>query len=230
MLIPLRRQSLWPTSLGAPVAVARPRRRLVRGLAKLALVVPIAGMVLGCSAAGDIDNADNNVILNIEGITFVSSPFGDVLTSGKTILDDTATFIFSAVIKAPITTDPSITIPDLQIIALERYEVTFTRTDGGTSVPPGFTRGISGIVRLTEPGAEEVVLTTLSSLVVAPSTTKAQPPISFLIAPGTEQGTNFANIQVNARIQFFGRTLSGDIVSVVGNIGINFANFGDTNS
>lgn len=230
MRTPLRSQSSWPTSLGAPVAVARSPRRLLRGLAKLALVLPVAGMVLGCTAAGDIDNSANNVILILEEILLVSDPFGDVLTSGQIILDDTVTFTLSAVLKAPITTNPSITNPDLQNIALERYEVTFTRTDGGTSVPPGFTRGISGIVRLTEPGSETAVLTTLNSLVVVPSTVKAQPPISFLISPGTEQGTNFANIQVNARIQFFGRTLAGDEVTVVGNIGINFANYGDTNS
>lgn len=230
MLTPLRSQSSWPTSLGAPVAVARSRRRLLRGLAKLALVLPVAGMVLGCSAAGDVDNASNSVLLIIEEVLLVSDPFGDVLTSGQVILDDTATFSFAAVLKAPVTTDPSITTPDLQNIALERYEVTFTRTDGGTAVPPGFTRGISGLVRLTEPGTAEAALTTLSSLVVVPSTIKAQPPISFLISPGTEQGTNFANIQVNARIQFWGRTLAGDEVTVVGNIGINFANYGDTNS
>jgi hypothetical protein len=187
-------------------------------------------MVFGCSAAGDIDNAANNVILNIEAINLVSDPWGDVLTTGGTILDDTADFTFSAVIKAPITTNPALLLPELQNIALERYEVTFTRTDGGTAVPPGFTRGISGVVRLSETSAEEVVLSTFGGLVVVPSTTKAQPPISFLIDPGTEPDTNFANIQVNARIQFFGRTFAGDQVIVVGNIGINFANYGDTNS
>jgi len=230
MLTPLRSQSSWRTSLGAPGAVARPRRGLVRGLAKLALVLPVVGMVLGCSTAGTLDNTNNAVILNIEEIELVSDPWGDILTSGGTILDDTATFVLSAVIKAPVSTDPSITTPELQSIAMERYEVTFTRTDGGTTVPPGFTRGISGIVRLTEPSADEIVLTPFSSLVVMPSTTKAQPPLSYLITPGSEPDTNFTNIQVNARIQFFGRTLAGDEVTVVGYLGINFANYGDDNS
>jgi hypothetical protein len=198
-------------------------------LARLALVLPVAGLAIGCTADGEIDNADNNVILNIEELLLTSEPFGDVLTSGGTILDDTVQVDFSAVLKAPITTNPQLVQPDLQSIALERYEVTFTRTDGGTVAPPGFTRGISGLVRLTEPAAEEVVLLTLSNIVIAPSTTKAQPPISYLISPGSEPGTNFTNIQVNARIQFFGRTLSGQQVTVVGNVGINFANYGDDN-
>ena len=91
-------------------------------------------------------------------------------------------------------------------------------------------RGVTGLVRLTEPSAEEVKITTIPNVVIVPSTTKAQPPISYLISPGTEQGTNFANIQVNARVQFFGKTLAGDEVTVVANIGVNFANYGDNNT
>jgi hypothetical protein len=186
-------------------------------------------MILGCSAEGTVDNGANNVILIVELVQLESDPFGDVLTSGGTILDDVALFDMAAVLKAPISTSPNTLRPDLQNVALERYEVTFTRTDGGTLLPPGFTRGISGLVRLSEPGSEAALVTPLS-IIVVPSTIKAQPPISFLISPGSEEGTNFINIQVNARIQFFGRTLAGDEVTVVANIGINFANYGDDNS
>lgn len=218
------------TSLGAPVAAGRPRRGLARALAKLVLVLPVAAAVIGCSANGDVDELASSVIFNIESFEVQSVPFGDMITSGGTILDDAVTFELSAVLKAPITTNPQVTAPDLQIIALDHYEVTFTRTDGGTAVPPGFTRGITGVVRLSEPGTQQVNVTTLSNIVIAPSTTKAQPPLSFLISPGSEPSTNFTNIQVNARIQFFGTTTGGDPVTVVGNIGINFADYGDDNS
>ncbi|MGD8328614.1 MAG: hypothetical protein PVJ49_04205 [Acidobacteriota bacterium] len=223
-----RTQRSWRTSLGAPRA-GRTVRDIASRLGKLALLVPLAALVVGCSATGDVDNTDNNVILNIEDMQLVSDPFGDVLTIGGVILDDTISVDFSAVLKAPITTNPTVTQPDLQSIALDRYEVTFTRTDGGTSVPAGFQRGIAGLVRLTEPQAEEVVVLTVSNIVIVPSTTKSQPPISYLISPGIETGTNFTNIQVNARIEFFGHTLAGDPVSVVGNLGINLANYGDDN-
>lgn len=192
------------------------------------LALTIAAFGAGCTVPGDVDNADNNVILNIEGISFVSDPFGDVLTSGGTILDDSISVDLSAVLKAAIATDPNVVTPDLQNIALDRYEVTFTRTDGGTAAPPGFTRGVSGLVRLSVPQATDANVLTVP-IVLVPSTIKAQPPISYLISPGSEPGTNFTNIQVNARVQFFGRTLSGHQVTVVGNIGINFANFGDDN-
>ncbi len=231
MLTPLRSLRSWPTSLGAPVAAVRSgRNRPVRGIGKVALTMMAVGLLAGCSANGELDNSQNNVVLQIEAIELVSSPWGDVLTSGGTILDDTADVTFTAVLKGPISTNPLNSTPELQNVQLEKYEVTFTRTDGGTAVPPGFTRGIAGLVRLTELGAEEIIDLDVPGVVIVPSTIKAQPPISFLIDPGTELGTNFPNIQVNAQIRFFGRTIAGDQVTAIANIGVNFANYGDDNS
>ncbi len=231
MLTSLRSHgSSWPTSLAAPAANPRRGRRtpFMRSLARLALVLPLASMIIGCNT--DLGDTAANVILNIDTIVQESDPFGDVISSSNIILEDTIAITLSAFLKAPISTDPTIVLPEFQNVNLERYEVTYTRTDGGTAVPPGFTRGLSGTVRLTAIGSEELTQLTLTGLVLVPSTIKAQPPISFLISPGSEPVTNFTNIQVNARIQFFGRTIAGDPVTVVGNIGINFANFGDGNS
>ena len=228
MLTSHRSHSSWQTSLEAPAATRRrSRRALATRLARLALVLPMASMIIGCST--DVGDTAGNVILNIDSIALDSDPWGDVLTTTGTILDDSITVIFSAFLKAPISTSPTVVAPELQSVNMERYEVTYTRTDGGTAMPPGFTSGIAGTVRISELGAEELDQLTLS-LVLVPSTIKAQPPISYLISPGSEPGTNFTNIQVNARIQFFGRTVAGDEVTVVANIGINFANYGDDNS
>ena len=186
-------------------------------------------MAFGCTADGAIDNADSAVILVLNALAPTSDPFGDVITSGNTILDDTVMATFSAHLKGPITTNPQTTTPEFQEIILERYEVVFTRTDGGTAVPAGFTRGMVLRVSITEAGSDELRSSDIS-LVIVPSTQKAQPPISFLISPGIEPGTNFTNIQLTANITFFGRTLAGKNVAVVGQIGINFANYGDSNS
>ncbi len=229
MLTSLRsHSSSWATSIAAPAAnPRRSRSPFVWRLVGLALVLPLASMIIGCIT--DVGDTAANVILNIDTITLESDPWGDVLSSSNIILEDTISVTFSAFLKAPITTDASIVAPELQNVTLERYEVTFTRTDGGTAVPPGFTRGISGTGRLTEIGGEELKQLPLG-IVLVPSTIKAQPPISFLISPGSEPITNFTNIQMDARIQFFGRTVAGDPVTVVGTIGIDFANFGDDNS
>jgi len=185
----------------------------------------------GCSATGDIDNTQNAVVLVITSIVPTSDPFGDVVTSEGTILDDTIDVVFAAHLKAPVTGQDSNTMaPTLQDIVLERYEVTYTRSDGGTQVPAGFERGISQRVRLTPHGELILREVTITGLVIAPSTTKAQPPVSLLIDPGFEGTTGYVNIQVNAHITFFGRTIAGDSVTVSAIVGINFANFGDENS
>ncbi len=230
MLTSLRsHRSSWPTSLAAPAVSPRRGRRPVawRLATSLALVLPLASTISGCST--DVGDTAANVILSIDSVVLESDPWGDVITASGVILDDTVTVTLSAVLKAPVTTNASAVTPEFQNIRLDHYEVTFTRTDGGTAVPPGFTRGIAGTVRISELGSEELNVLRLN-LVLVPSTIKAQPPISFLISPGSEPGTNFTNIQVDARIQFFGSTVAGDPVTVVGNIGINFANFGDANS
>jgi len=229
MLTPLRSQRSWPTSLGAPVAATRHRRnRAVRGIGKLALLMMIVGVTFGCTANGQLDNTDASVVLQIEEFIKIEDDhtWGDIETLGG-VASDLADISFSGVLKAPISTTPQITAPDLQHIQLDRYEVTFTRTDGGTAVPPGFTNGIAGLVRLTELGATDPVLLTVVGVTIVPATIKIQPPVSYLRDPGTEAGTNFVNIQVNARIQFFGRTIAGNEVSVVANVGVNFAQWAD---
>jgi hypothetical protein len=192
-------------------------------------MAPIVALAMGCSVVGDIDETANAVILVINSIEPTSDPFGDVLSLSGIIPEDGIEVAFSAHLKGPVTASPGITTPELQDIVLERYEVTFQRTDGGTQAPPGFARAMTARVRLTALGSG-TLNTTIVSLVLVPSTTKAQPPISFLISPGSEPSTNFTNIQLKATITFFGKTLSGDPVTVTGQFGINLANFGDDNS
>jgi len=230
MLTSQRSHRSGQRSLGAPEGARRqPQAPFRRGPIKLALIAPIVALAMGCSVVGDIDETANAVILVIGSIVPTSDPFGDVLSTSGIIPEDGIDVTFSAHLKSPIAASPIITTPELQDIVLERYEVTFQRTDGGTQVPPGFTRAMTARVRLTALGSGTLNTTTVA-LVIMPSTTKAQPPVSFLISPGTEPGTNYANIQVRATITFFGKTLSGDPVTATGQFGINLANFGDDNS
>ena len=196
----------------------------------LYVVAAMLFMMMGCGASGEIDNTENAVVLVITSIVPSTDPFGDVLTSGGTILDDTIDVVFAAHLKAPVIGVGNTAAPTLQDIIIERYEVTYERTDGGTQVPAGFERGFTLRVVLTPHGVPSLRESTYSGLVIAPSTTKAQPPVSLLIDPGFESTTGYVNIQVNAHITFFGRTVAGDRVTVSATVGMNFANFGDDNS
>ncbi len=189
-----------------------------------ALIVAVA-LAPACSAPGDIDNTSALVVLIAGNLSEVNTPFGDVLTSGGTIPDDSVTVRFTARLKQ--STDN--TAPSLQEVIVERYEVTFARTDGGTAVPAGFQRAMNAKVRLTPHNAANELFTDVT-VSVMPSTGKAQPPISHLISPGFEPDTGFINIQCTATMRFFGRTVAGEEVSATASVGINFANFGDSNS
>lgn len=202
-----------------PQRVPRPRQALTLAAA---LLMPL--VALGCTA-GPHDESPAPVILVVGSINQTSDPFGDVLTSGGTVPEDTIEVNFTARLKNP--TD--LTAPALQDVIINRYEVTFERTDGGSAVPKGFQRDVSARVRITPHGQQNELLTTLD-VTVMPSTSKTQPPISHLISPGVEPGTGFVNIQVRATIRFFGETVSGVPVSASASVGINFANFGDSNS
>ncbi len=111
----------WQRSLG--VRATPPRRRQPsssRGLVRLAAVIPLMVMAFGCSVSGGNLDSDTNVILVLDSLAAVSDPFGDVVTTGGTILDDTVTATFSAHLKAPITTSAQTTKPELQEVILER--------------------------------------------------------------------------------------------------------------
>lgn len=194
-----------------------------RAFGALPVALLFALTAAGC-AAGNIDNTPAPVVLVVGDLTPTSDPFGDVLTSGGTVPEDAIDVDFTARLKNP--SDP--TQPAVQDIVLERYEVTFARTDGGSAVPAGFQRAMNVRVRVTPHGQQNEFLTT-ASIVLVPSTIKSQPPLSHLISPGVEPGTGFINIQVTATIRFFGHTVAGEAVAGQASVGINFANFADNN-
>lgn len=204
-----------------PMTHARPRRgRLAAAFALLAILAGVGG----CSANGGLDDSAGAVFLVVSTIEAISDPFGDVITSSGSILEDRVRVDLVARLKNP--TD--VTAPTMQEIVIDRYEVTFSRTDGGSAVPAGFTRGINQKVRITEHGSTTERITQFD-IVLAPATIKSQPPIAHLVSPGIEPGTGYVNIQATATIRFYGQTLSGDPITASATIGIDFANFADEN-
>lgn len=103
--------------------------------------------------------------------------------------------------------NPTITGSNLMNVEIESYEVTYTRGDTGTKVPPIFVRGLFGVV----PAGG--VFTVENLPVLAPEQFDLPPLSDLLFANGgfdKETGSN--EIVLNFHIRFFGRTLSGDAV------------------
>ncbi len=185
----------------------------------------LCGLVMtlsACGTTGGLQNTSAPVTLIVSSLLASNTPFGDILSTDGTLPVDSVSVSLIARMKNP--TDA--TQPALQDILLERYEVTFSRTDGGAATPPGFQRAMAAKVRVTPHGSPTETITAVS-LVLVPSTHKSQPPLSHLILPGFEPDTGFVNIQATATVRFFGKTIAGDAVQAEAAIGLNFADFAD---
>lgn len=202
------------------------RRRAPSRGARLAMCgwLVLALVAAGCTASESLRDTSAPVVLVAGNVVELSDPFGDVLSASGSIPADNISVEFTARLK----NGEDITQPALQDVIIDRYEVTFRRTDGGDSVPAGFQRAMNALVRLTPHGqpAENV---TVVELAIVPSTLKSQPPIAHLIDPGFEPDTGFVNIQVTAEVRFFGETVAGEPISTRIAVGIDFADFADTN-
>lgn len=196
--------------------------RSPRAVTKIAavLLLGLTPLMTACKASGDLDRTSAPVILILSSITPVGDTFGDVVNDDGTVADDRVEVEFVARLKA--STDP--TAPELQEIVIERYEVTYRRTDGGSSTPAGMQRAMTAKVPVTPngSGADRTLTVTLT---LTPGSQKLEPPLSHLISPGFDPDTGNTSIQTDATLTFYGTTIAGDRVSVSGGIGIQFANY-----
>lgn len=200
------------------------RRRLRATWPGMTTCLLLAAALAACTASESIRDTTAPVQLVAANVSQTSDPFGDVMSSSGIIPPDTVDVEFIARLKDGTDTSE----PSFQDIVLQRYEVTFRRIDGGTAVPSGFQRGMNALVQIT-PNGQSTLNTTTVDLVLVPATVKSQPPVSHLIDPGFEPDTGFVNIQVMAEVRFFGETVAGDPVSTTIEVGIDFADFGDSN-
>jgi hypothetical protein len=148
--------------------------------------------------------------------------FGDVLQSDVatkgSIFEDMGEVVLHGAMKNPGADPLSPLQPtSYSLITVDRYHVTFIRSDGrnaqGVDVPYAFDGAATGTI-----GGE---ITTLHfSLVRAQS--KAEAPL--LALRGLGGGLLISTI---AEVTFYGRDQAGNAVSVVGRISVNFADWAD---
>jgi hypothetical protein len=90
-------------------------------------------------------------------------------------------------------------------VEIDSYEVTYSRDDTGTRTPPRLKNFIFGTV---QPGG---TFTLLNGPIMRIDQFEAQ-PLEDMIDFGFDPETNSTVIRLKVGIQFFGRTIAGDIV------------------
>jgi hypothetical protein len=176
-------------------SMARPRRRALVGAVLLCTLA-----VLGCESRTD-ETDGGGVLLsvsNFDGLPIQVS-MDQAAASG---LVQVGQITVQNVVK-----DPSGSISDLMNVEIESFEVTYSRADTGTRLPPPLVRGLFGVIPVNGSDTiENLEILTLQQL--------GAPPLSDLLTinGGIDTETGSRTILLNFSMRFFGRTLSGDEV------------------
>ncbi|MEM6705372.1 MAG: hypothetical protein AAF690_21815 [Acidobacteriota bacterium] len=163
-------------------------------------LIPVLALLLlgavGCESRTDKSQTGGVEISvsDFDGLPVI----GSVNAPGGLIQIDTLTL-------QSISKDPFAPTSDLMNVELYSYEVTFSRADEGTRVPPTLVRGIFGTVPVNGTN-------TIDGLPVLDSEALRVEPLSDLFFENggldSETGNDF--IRLNYTLVFFGRTISGD--------------------
>jgi hypothetical protein len=169
-------------------------RRFV-SLVVLAAILPVAG---GCRSR--TDKTAGPVVLTFGIITGI--PVSPISVSGAVGTGVViTTFTLQSVVKDPNAGTPSA----LEDVEITSYQVTYTRRDSGTRVPPALVAAQVLEVPVNGTGV-------IQNLPIIRQDQLLSPPLSDLINPGHDTETGTAVIVVDAHVTFFGQTISGDAI------------------
>lgn len=161
-------------------------------------VIFLAAALAGCSARTDKTDG-GGVLLSISD--FDGLPIALAVNSSDGFLQ-VGEIQVTSVIK-----NPNLAGSVLMNVEISSYEVSYSRGDTGTKVPPIFVRGLFGVV----PAGG--VFTVENLPVLAPEQFNVSPISDLLFANGGfDKETGSRQIVLNFHVRFFGRTLSGDAV------------------
>jgi hypothetical protein len=155
------------------------------------LVLVLALSFAGCRSR--TEKSEGTVILSIS--SFSSLPTSISATSGP--------FVIPQITLSNVPKDPTGTTSSLQTIEIRSYEVTYTRRDTGTRLPPILAATIFSNAAV---GAN----VSFSSLPFMLSDQTLNPPLLDLARTGVDGETGSTVIVLDVHIRFFGRTLAGD--------------------
>ena len=199
-----------------------------------ATIIGVAAMASSCTKAQlQGDSSSYLIINNFQGASVQaaggSTPtFAGVLESdvcvhpkapatGCGVFEDLGQATFQLALKNPGTTGAPTTPTTTNFVTLNRYHVDFVRADGrntqGVDVPFSFDGAVTATVG-------DSVTSAVISLVRVQA--KLEAPLA-----GLANLSSTAAISTIARVTFYGTDQAGRDVSVVGQIGVNFADWAD---
>ena len=194
-------------------------------LLSVASIASLAAMTAGCG--GDLlTNDRSSLVVVIDALqaasgataipTFGGTLQSDVLTRGGIISDP------GRVTMRVIGKDPTDVLSLGNSVTIDRYLVTFTRSDGrntpGLDVPYPFDSAVTFTVT---PGSTS----TTASFELIRHTAKLEAPLLGL--RDQNNNINWTIISTLAEVTFFGHDQSGRKVSASGRIGVQFGDFAD---
>lgn len=174
----------------------------------------------GCGEFVRQDRSPVTVVIDrLEGATGGVDTFGNTLFSDvQTVVDGVETIfgdsgrVTMRIIMKDIVTTPS----GINAVTINRYHVTYRRTDGrntpGVDVPYPFDSAVTFTVA---PGAQSS-----APFLLVRYQAKNEAPLAALVRSSIQ-------ISTIAEVTFFGRDQAGNAVSATGNIGVEFGDFGD---
>jgi hypothetical protein len=199
---------------------------IIRRLATLSLLAALASSTLGCSST--VREGRSPAYLIIESLAAApgnepdktSSELSSDVTTLGTVFEDLGSATFSLALKDVGAPGSTPTPTSNNFVTVNRYHVTFRRSDGrntpGVDVPYAFDG--AGTVTVGDKSA------TLGFVLVR-TQAKMESPLRNLQGGGAAQV-----ISTIADITFYGRDQVGNEVAVTGSISVNFADWADPES
>ncbi len=160
------------------------------------LTIPFAIFLLAAALAGcrsETDRSEGAVLLSVTD--FDELPVEVSVTQGP--------FSIGQIQVRNIPKDPAGNLSDLQSVEIRSYEIAWVRRDTGRRLPPVLVQSLFGLIA---PNGT----TTFDNLPLLTSDQIFNPPLSDLARTGIDSETGSRLIVLDARLRFFGRTLSGD--------------------
>jgi hypothetical protein len=163
------------------------------------IFVLVLAVMLAAGCNSRTDRSEGSVILSVvdfDGLPTRASVNASNLLTIETIDIDN------------IPKDPNGTTSDLQNVEMRSYEVVYTRSDGGTRLPPPLVRSIFGVAPVSG-------TVTYDNLPIMTAEQLDNPPLSDLLIfnGGIDTETGSPVITITFTMRFFGRTLAGDDVA-----------------